>query len=162
VSAVREVIQDRPRTLPEMLTLRGGGDVYRPAQPSRDKKWFFGGEVGVARQRVWYRSQFPLGDDPRYHAAALAYLSDSLFLSVALGPHGVTVGEPGLQYATLNHSIWFHEDARADDWVRYDQSSPWAGRGRALCHGRMYDGQGALVATTMQEGLLRMRESAEP
>lgn len=116
-------------------------------------------EVGEARQRVWYRSRSPLQDDPRIHTAALAYLSDSLFLSVALGPHGVAFGEPGLQYATLNHSLWFHRPARADEWVLYDQNSPWASGGRALCQGRMYDAGGALVATVVQEGLVRMRET---
>lgn len=118
-------------------------------------------EVGEARQRVWYRSQGPLDDDPRTHTAGLTYLSDSLFLSVALGPHGLTFGAPGLQYATLNHSIWFHAPARADQWVLYDQRSPWAGGARGLCEGRMYDADGALVATTVQEGLLRLREGAQ-
>jgi acyl-CoA thioesterase-2 len=120
------------------------------------------GIAGPPRQRAWHRSPTWLGPDPLHHAAALTYVSDCLFLSVALGPHALAFGAPSLRYATLNHSIWFHRPARADEWFVYDQMSPWAAGGRGLCHGQIFDTGGALIATTVQEGLLRLRDGQHP
>ncbi|WP_157417665.1 acyl-CoA thioesterase [Nocardioides sp. Iso805N] len=118
------------------------------------------GESVPASQRAWHRISAVGGDDLRLNEAALVYVSDCLFLSVALGPHGITYGTPGLQFATLNHSVWFHAPIRVGEWFCYDQRSPWAGGGRGLCRGEMYDERGVLLATTMQEGLLRLRGEA--
>lgn len=115
------------------------------------------GETVPARHQIWYRSPEPLGPEPLIHAAALTYASDLFLLAVALGPHRVTYATPGIKFATLNHTIWFHRSAHADEWFLYDEESPWAGGSRALCRGRMYDSRGNLLATTMQEGLLRLR-----
>lgn len=114
------------------------------------------GEAVPARHQTWYRSPEVLSPEPLVHAAALTYASDLFLLAVALGPHRVTYETPGIKFATLNHTIWFHRQARADEWFLYDEESPWASGSRALCQGRMYDQQGNLLATTMQEGLLRL------
>ena len=115
------------------------------------------GEATAARQRSWTRVRSVLRDDPLLHAAALAYASDCLFLSAALGPHRIAYGDPNLKFATLNHTVWFHEPGRADEWFLYDQRSPWAGGSRGLCHGRIYDKAGTVLVSTAQEGLLRRR-----
>lgn len=109
------------------------------------------------RQRVWLRADTPVSDDRADQAAALAYVSDILLLSSALGPHQLTLQSGKLQFATVDHTIWFHAPVRVDDWFLYDQESRWAGGGRALCRGEIFDQQGTLCATTMQEGLLRIR-----
>jgi acyl-CoA thioesterase-2 len=57
----------------------------------------------------------------------------------------------------LDHAIWFHNDFRADDWLFYDQQGTWAGSGRVLCRGLLFDRAGVLVASVMQEGLVRVR-----
>lgn len=115
-----------------------------------------------ARQSVWIRAKHPIGDDEHDEAAALAYVSDLLLLSAALGPHGYTLQDGKLQFATIDHTIWFHAPLRVDEWFLYDQESRWAGNSRALCHGEIYDRSGQLCATTMQEGLLRVRASSGP
>jgi acyl-CoA thioesterase II len=109
------------------------------------------------RQRAWLRSRRPIGGGDLEHAAALAYISDLLLLSSALGPHEMTLQSGRLQFATINHTIWFHSPIQADEWFLYQQESRWAGGARALAHGEIFDRAGRLCATTMQEGLLRLR-----
>ena len=104
------------------------------------------------------RAAAPLPDDPVLHACAATYSSDLMLLSTALLPHRLLFGDPRLQMASLDHAVWFHAPFRADDWLCYEQEGPWAGGARALCQGRLFDRAGVLVATVMQEGLIRVRE----
>jgi acyl-CoA thioesterase-2 len=101
------------------------------------------------------RAADALGDDPLVHVCALTYASDLFLLATALPPHGIVMGDPTYLAASLDHALWFHRPFRADEWLLYDMESPWAGDGRALCSGRLFDAQGHLVATVMQEGLVR-------
>jgi acyl-CoA thioesterase-2 len=103
------------------------------------------------------RSPEPLPDDPALHACAATYFSDLMLLSTALLPHRRVLGDPRLQMASLDHAVWFHAPFRADDWLCYQQEGPWAGGARALCRGYLFDRHGVLVATVMQEGLVRLR-----
>ncbi|CCG03731.1 acyl-CoA thioesterase [Blastococcus saxobsidens] len=109
------------------------------------------------RQRFWLRSREPLADEPLAHSCAVTYASDMLLLSTALAPHATVVGAPGVAAASLDHAVWFHEPARVDQWLFYDQESSWAGGGRTLCRGRIFDRSGRLVATVVQEGMVRRR-----
>jgi acyl-CoA thioesterase II len=118
------------------------------------------GERTLPRQRFWFRSRDPLPDEPLVHACALTYASDMLLLSSSLGPHGTMVGAPDLRSASLDHAVWFHSPARADEWLFYDQDSSWAAGGRTLCHGRVFDRSGRLVATVAQEGMIRPRTTS--
>ena len=114
------------------------------------------GERPPPRQAIWFRSSQPLGEAPMIHACALTYASDVFLLSTALPPHGLVMGGPdNVQGSSLDHAIWFHAPFRADDWLLYEMESTWAGDGRALCRGHVFDSGGRLVATVMQEGLLR-------
>jgi acyl-CoA thioesterase-2 len=115
------------------------------------------GEPRPPNQRAWIRASEPLGDDPVIHTAAFAYLSDLFLLSSALPPHTVTIENPRLQLASLDHTIWFHEQFRIDEWHLYEQEGSWMGHGRGLCRGYLYNRSGTLVASTTQEGLLRLR-----
>jgi acyl-CoA thioesterase II len=89
------------------------------------------------------------------HQAAFTYLSDLSLLGSALVPHGIRVGDPRLQSASLDHTIWFHRPLRADQWLLYDQHSPSASGARGLGIGRVFGDDGGLVATVAQEGLIR-------
>ena len=60
-----------------------------------------------------------------------------------------------LQSASLDHSIWLHDDYRCDDWMLYVTDSPWAGHARGFNRGRIYTRDGRLVASVEQEGLIR-------
>ena len=112
-----------------------------------------------ARAQLWIRVNGRLSDDPTEHLATFTYASDMTLLGATLVPHGVTVATPGLQPASLDHSIWFHRPFRADEWWLYDQWSPSASGARGLALARVFTQDGTLVATVAQEGLIRMRDS---
>jgi len=112
----------------------------------------------VADQRVWMRAIGGLPDDPLVHEAVLAYASDYSLLESILRRHGKGWRTPGLRAASLDHAMWFHRPARADDWLLYAQHSPSAQGGRGLGIGRMFTRDGVLVATVAQEGMLRIPE----
>ena len=87
------------------------------------------------------------------------YASDFNFLLTSLQPHGVSYWEPDMQVATIDHSMWFHRDFRFDDWLLYVVDSPSASSGRGLVRGQFFTRDGMLVASTMQEGVIRRRGS---
>ncbi len=113
------------------------------------------GEERVAEQLVWLRAVGPLPDDPLVHEAVLAYASDYSLLEPVLRRHGRSWSEPGIRVASLDHAMWFHRPARADDWVLYAERSPSAQGGRGLGAGRMFAADGTLVASVAQEGMVR-------
>ena len=104
---------------------------------------------------VWYRTVGSLPDKPSIHQYLLAYASDFNLLGSSLLPHGVSWITPGLQVASLDHAMWFHRPFRMDDWLLYAIQSPSASGGRGLARGRFFDRDGNLVASVMQEGLIR-------
>jgi acyl-CoA thioesterase-2 len=110
-----------------------------------------------ARARLWMRVREPLDDDELTHRAVFTYASDMTLLASTLVPHGVTISGPGMQVASLDHTIWFHRPFRADEWLLYDQVSPSASGARGLALGRVFARDGRLVATVAQEGLIRPR-----
>jgi acyl-CoA thioesterase-2 len=110
-----------------------------------------------AQARLWIRINGTLDDDELTHRAAFTYLSDLTLLGSSLVPHGVPIGSPKVQAASLDHSIWFHRPFRADAWMLYDQVSPSASGARGLAFGRVFTEDGRLVASVAQEGLIRPR-----
>ena len=110
-----------------------------------------------AQSRLWLRVRGPIGRDSLTHQAAFTYASDLTLLGSTLVPHGTHIGDPRLQSASLDHTIWFHRPFRADEWLLYDQASPSASGARGLAIGRVFTESGVLVATVAQEGLIRMR-----
>ena len=110
-----------------------------------------------ANSHTWMRTNGQLPDDPRIHQYMLAYASDFQFLPTALFPHGVSYWQPDFQVATIDHAMWFHRPFRFDDWLLYCVNSPSASSGRGLVSGKVFNRQGQLVASTMQEGVIRQR-----
>jgi acyl-CoA thioesterase II len=106
---------------------------------------------------VWFRSNDPLPEDPLVHVCVATYASDLWLLDTALLAHGRRPGDPGVWRASLDHAMWFHRAFRVDDWILYTSVSPSAAGGRALVRGEMRDGDGRLLASTVQEGLIRAR-----
>ncbi|MFT5588682.1 MAG: acyl-CoA thioesterase-2 [Bradyrhizobium sp.] len=131
--------------VPAEFRMVGGADLY--GNPSR--------ETG---KQVWVRAPVALPDEALVHESLFAYLSDYSFLVTALQPHGVTLGDPRLQIASLDHTMWFHRPFRMDEWLLICMDSPNASGGRGLVLASVYDQQGRLVVTMAQEGLMRMRE----
>ena len=85
----------------------------------------------------------------------LAYASDYYFLLTALQPHGLSIMNKQLRMATIDHAMWFHHEFDFSQWLLYCMESPFSGGSRALVRGQFFNQQGKLVASTMQEGLMR-------
>lgn len=125
----------------------------RPVQPRR---WADPRPSDPAAQS-WFRVTASIGDDAAMHRAILSYASDMSLLGTSLLPHGVNWTTPGLQSASLDHSVWLHESFRVDEWLLYATDSSWAGHARGMNRGRIFTQDGRLVASVAQEGLIRMR-----
>ena len=110
-----------------------------------------------ARAHVWLKSAKDLPADQVVHQATLAYASDFNLLLTALLPHDISLFTTPMQMASLDHSMWFHRPAKADDWHLYVLMSPNAGGSRGFCTGRLYNQAGELVASVSQEGLIRLK-----
>ena len=125
----------------------------RPVDPAN----FMGGKPAPPHQNVWMRASQPIGDDPVFNQAVLAYASDMSFLSTAMRPHGVSWQTGGLTTASIDHAIWFHRPSNFNDWHLYVQKSPSASGARGFNLGEIYSQDGRLVASAAQEGLMRYR-----
>lgn len=118
------------------------------------------GNDGKTTRQIWTRAPVALPQDRLMHEALFGYVSDYGLLWTALQPHGIRVGDPRLQIASLDHTIWFHRPFRMDEWLLFAMETPNASGGRGLCFGHVYDRQGALVASMAQEGLIRLRDKS--
>jgi acyl-CoA thioesterase-2 len=113
----------------------------------------------VAREggsAIWMRAIAPLPNEPVVHRALLAYASDHGLLRAAMVPHGLTFMAGKVRAASLDHAMWFHREFRFDDWLLYVIDSPSASGARGLCRGSVFTRDGMLVASTAQEGMLRV------
>ena len=113
------------------------------------------GKPADPRQNIWIRIAPTLPDDPALHRAAIVYLSDMTLLDTALAAHGHNIFDGSHQVASLDHALWFHRPARADQWLLYVQDSPNTSGARGLTRGLLYRENGVLVASVAQEGLMR-------
>jgi acyl-CoA thioesterase-2 len=110
---------------------------------------------GEPRQAHWFRAVDRVPDDPWLHRSLLAYASDYALIGAALRPHGRSWYQETMVVASLDHALWFHRPARIDEWLLYAQDSPSAQSARGLARGLVYDRSGRLVASVVQEGLMR-------
>lgn len=106
---------------------------------------------------IWLRSKVALGDSQAFHQCVLAYASDYNLLLTALNPHAETANLGNTKIASLDHAMWFHRPFRADEWLLFATDSPSASGARGFCRGSLFDVEGRLVASVVQEGLLRPR-----
>lgn len=115
------------------------------------------GTVEEPIRNVWFKANGEMPDDPRIHQYLLGYASDFNFLPTALQPHGKGFLEPSMQVATIDHSMWFHRPFRLDDWLLYAVESTSASGARGFVRGQFYNRAGELIASTVQEGVIRQR-----
>ncbi|MFC0139540.1 acyl-CoA thioesterase II [Erwinia mallotivora] len=116
------------------------------------------GEVDQPLRHVWLRANGTLPPDQQIHQYLLGYASDFNFLPVALQPHGKGFLEPGMQVATIDHSMWFHRPFDLNQWLLYSVESTSASAARGFVRGEFFTQDGTLVASTVQEGVIRMRQ----
>jgi acyl-CoA thioesterase-2 len=108
------------------------------------------------RQHVWFRAVGELPDDVQLHRCLLAYVSDYHLVGTAMRPHGLSMASPDLVVASIDHAMWFHRPVRVDEWLLYAMDSPSASGARGLARASLFTREGLLVASTAQEGLVRV------
>ncbi len=107
-------------------------------------------------QHVWIKANGEVPEDPLLNMALLAYQSDEALLGTARLPHRGSYDSEQVQGASLDHSIWFHHPVAVSDWLLYTLDSPSTSHSRAFTRGEIYTSDGLLVASCIQEGLMRI------
>ena len=131
---------------------------FRPVEPVD----FARSERRDAVKHVWIRAVDTLPDDLKLHQTLLAYVSDYELLGTATLPHVLPFAERRVQMASLDHALWFHRACRVDEWLLYAMDSPNAHGARGYSRGQVFNQDGTLVASTAQEGLVRVLDSDGP
>jgi acyl-CoA thioesterase II len=108
------------------------------------------------RQYIWIKANDRLPDDEEIHRNLLAYMSDYQLVATATLPHGIRFELGNVQLASLDHAMWFHRPFRVDEWLLYSMESPNASGARGLARGEFFTEDGTLVASTAQEGVVRI------
>ncbi len=126
---------------------------FRPVQPTNP----FKPKALPPATQNWFRADGDVPEAQTVRAALFAYATDMTLLDTCLLPHAVAWTDPKLQAASLDHAIWFHAEPDPAAWHLFDQSSPAASGGRGLNIGKIFAQDGRLVATVVQEGLIRYR-----
>jgi acyl-CoA thioesterase-2 len=156
--ALAELVQSDPEGWPPLYHAWTLFDVRYAAAP-RDRQ-ARPGHAPPGHAQVWLRAAQPVSGDATWHACALAYASDLTLLSATLPVQSLRPGMPGLAMASLDHVLWFHRACSVSDWLLYDQFVPSTSGGLSLARGRLFSRNGTLVASVMQEGMVRMIDPA--
>lgn len=152
VPPIGELLRGYEKTVPLFVNALQPVDWRYTNDPSwvmRDK-----GE-NLAYNRVWLKAAGALPDDPVLHTATMLYSSDTTVLDSVVTTHGLSWGHDRIFAASANHTVWFHRQVNFDDWVLYSTSSPVAADSRGLGTGHFFDRSGQVVATVVQEGVLK-------
>lgn len=156
VPDITDVPSDELQNLPEKI--RRSLKIPRPFHMRPVRRDDDGATSLEPIKYVWMKAVDTLPDDPELHQVLLAYISDYQLLGTATLPHGdFSVIRGNLQMASLDHAMWFHQPCRVDEWLLFSYDSPRASGARGLARGLVFDGSGMLVASTAQEGLIRLR-----
>jgi acyl-CoA thioesterase II len=121
--------------------------VFQQGRPAEDD----------TSQPIWIRYQATVPDVQSLHRYLLTYASDMSLVSTAVLPHRHEVQQNQLQVASLDHALWFHHDVDVNDWLVYIKETTQAGAGRGFNRGAFYTRAGKLVASALQEGVIRVR-----
>ncbi len=146
-----DVLKNIPEKMRRYLTRKRPFEI-RPVEPVS----LLSLEPSEPVRHVWMRAVDRIPDEPDLHRNLLAYLSDFQLIGTVTLPHGIHFEQGKVQMASLDHAMWFHRPFRIDEWLLYSMESPNAASARGLALGRFFDTDGVLVASTAQEGLVRI------
>ena len=148
-SATLDAVPTRGAVEPSTLSSRPSPFLVevREVTPTR----IGGGQVRHS-DSLWVRASSPLPDDPLIHACAVAYVSD-------LGSGFGQVDVPNLAAGgpSIDHSLWFNDPIRADEWMLLELWPLKANGSRGVYSGSLRSEAGNLGALLTQEMLLRSR-----
>ena len=149
------LLEKLPMKLQRMLTEKRPFEI-RPVEPPN----FTDPQPAPPLKHVWLRTVDRIADDTALHQNLLAYASDHELLGASTLPHGLSFLHHNVIMASLDHALWFHRPFRIDDWLLYAIDSPNASGARGFSRGRLFSRDGTLVASTAQEGLVRVVDGA--
>ena len=109
-----------------------------------------------AYQTAWMRVRRPLETDELTQRALLAFGCDQVVLEPLLRRHSASWATRDMAFASLDHAMWWHRPARADEWLLFVQDAPTAQGGRGLTGTWIFSEDGRLVASASQEGMIRL------
>lgn len=112
------------------------------------------------RRMAWMRTDSPLPDSNLVHYCTLTYFADLTLGGTVIAPHASQVDRSTIDIASIDHAMWFHQDFRADEWVLFVQDTPVARSGHGLARGEFFSPDGSLIATSVQEILVRPKDQA--
>ena len=111
-------------------------------------------------RHIWLKAKGDMPDDKRAHQEVLAYASDYHLLGTSTLPHQGEMSMENMFMASLDHAMWFHRDFRVDEWLLYAMDSPSSSNARGFSRGNIFTQDGQLVASVVQEGLMRLRKQS--
>ncbi len=152
------LLQDWVRQSPEELLPYGRAWVEQP--PPLDLRIgeppnFMGGPTAQGTRSHWMRLPRDVGDDPLLQHALLAYASDYLLLDMIRRADPDHSSLEAFSGFSLDHAVWFHRPVRLDRWHLHSQHTQAISGHRGLVRGTIHDADGHLVASVVQEGLVR-------
>ena len=147
----RDILPQLPAGLRRVLEQKRPFE-FRPVDPPS----IFMPKKSEPVRNIWFRAIEKLPDDEALHRCLLAYVSDFNLLDTSMMPHGAPKPPAKLIVASIDHAMWFHRSVRVDDWLLYSTDSPSASGARGFARGSVFARDGRLVASTSQEGLLRV------
>ena len=155
LSSESDIPEDRLEKVSPLLRrwfTRTGPFDFRPTR----KTDVFNPHPQSPHSNIWFRLNEKIDVPDQMHRALMAYASDFHLVGTATLPHGISFIQDDLLMASLDHGMWFHRPVRVDDWLLYSCDSPSSSGGRGLARGLIYDRKGRLVASTIQEGMIRV------
>jgi acyl-CoA thioesterase-2 len=106
-------------------------------------------------RHFWFKAHDKVEGDYTLHQQLLSYVSDYNLLSTATLPHSKGPLPKDIFMASLDHAMWFHQEFKIDEWLLYAIDSPSATNSRGFCRGNIFTQSGKLIASVVQEGLIR-------
>ena len=152
-----DALSKLPEKMRRFLTNKRPFDI-RPVEPIS----LFEPQKQEPIKHCWIRAVDALPDDLALHQNLLAYVSDYELLGTSTLPHGLPFGRGHVIMASLDHALWFHRRVKIDDWLLYAMDSPNASGARGFSRGQLFTEDGRLVASTAQEGLVRVVDEPRP
>ena len=146
---IKSLKETHPDLYHRMKVIYPNAIDFRPVEKFNPEK------EGRPFRHVWFKSNESIELDLPMQHQMLAYASDYNLLTTAALPHQTKIDRSRLFFASLDHAIWFHRDFKIDDWLLYATDSPSAGNARGFSRGNVFTKEGKLVASVVQEGLIR-------
>ncbi|HMD46756.1 MAG TPA: acyl-CoA thioesterase domain-containing protein [Acidimicrobiales bacterium] len=146
---------------PDQSVDTGQGGLLAPGSELRIvdgvNTWDPDAPTGPAELFVWIRLP-ETGGDLALNQGNLAYATDGFLIGTAMRPHegiGQNMAHRNISTGVVSHTLTFHEPVPDGEWLLLAHDSPYAGRGRSYGRAHVFTEAGRLVASFVQENLIR-------